>query len=480
MRILVTGGTGYIGGRLIGLLLESGHRVRVLVRDARRVLGRPWIDLVEVIEADLLQPDSLPAALADIEVAYYLVHSMLGGDEFARFDRQAADNFVAAAQALRHVIYLGGLLPQGPVSDHLGSRAEVGDILRAGLPATEFRAGPIVGSGSASFEIVRYLSERVPFFLAPPGVRNAVQPIGVSDMLEYLVASLDCGPQGIVEVGCDRQSFAGMLQGYARVRQLRRPIREMPLMRPSFCAHMVSWLTPVPLSLAAPLLEGVAHQVVADTSRAEEIFPQIIPLTYRQAVEEALTRTQENQVETSWRGAQSGSLVSQRVDQEGLYRARCVHDVQAPPEAVFHQFCSLGGDQGYKVWNWAWRLRGWIDQWIGGPGLRRGRRHPHELQPGEAMDVWRAEVVEPPYKLVLQAEMKLPGRAWLIFEASPQPDGQTTRLTITALMEPHGIPGWLYWWSTYPYHRFGFRQLARVLGREAESASAQPAEGSVA
>ena len=469
MRVLVTGATGYMGGRLVGRLLESGYRVRVLVRDAARVAGRPWAELVQVAEGDVLRPETLPAALQDVDVAYYLVHSMLSGGEFSRMDRDGANHFVAAGQKLRHVVYLGGLLPQGQASDHLSSRAEVGEILRAGLPATEFRAGPIVGSGSASFEMVRYLAERVPFFLAPRGVYNAVQPIAVSDMLSYLVASLDCGPQGVVEVGCERHSFAGMLQGYARVRRLRRPIWEVPLVSPAFCARMVGLLTPIPHSLAAPLLEGVAHAVVADTSAAEEIFPEIVPMTYQQAVEEALERTDAAEVETFWRGAQSGRIESRRVDWEGLYRATCSHYIEAPPEAVFHEFSSLGGEKGYVVWNWAWRLRGWIDQWCGGPGLRRGRRHPHELLPGEAMDVWRAEVVEPPHKLFLRAEMKLPGRAWLNFEA--RPEGSGTRLLITALMEPHGLPGWLYWWSTYPYHRFGFRQLASILGQAAERAA---------
>jgi uncharacterized protein YbjT (DUF2867 family) len=424
--------------------------------------------LVEVVEGDVLQAHTLPAALANMDAAYYLIHSMLTGEEFSRLDRVGAQNFVAAARHLQHVVYLGGLLPHGAVSNHLASRAEVGEILRASLPTTEFRAGPIVGSGSASFEMVRYLAERIPFFLAPRGVRNAVQPIAVSDMLRYLVASLEEGPLGVVEVGSERQSFASMLQGYARVRRLRRPIWEVVRVSPALCARLVSLFTPIPHSLASPLLEGVAHPVVADTSRAEQVFPDIIPMTYQQAVEEALERTQAAEVETSWRGAQGGPIESRRVDWEGLYRAFCSHYVEAPPAAVFHECVSLGGEQGYRVWNWAWRLRGWLDQLCGGPGLRRGRRHPHELLVGEAMDVWRAEVVDPPHKLLLRAEMKLPGRAWLGFDTLPE--GSGTRLRITALMEPHGLPGWLYWWSTYPYHRFGFRHLAQVLGRAAEKA----------
>jgi uncharacterized protein YbjT (DUF2867 family) len=465
MQVLVTGATGYIGGRLVPRLLEQGHQVRVMVRDPARVQGRAWASRVEVVAGDILQPQSLAPALQGMDAAYYLIHSMLGEGEFASIDRQGAQNFVGHAGHLKHLVYLGGLLPQGETSKHLSSRAEVGDILRAGLPTTEFRAGPIVGSGSASFEMVRYLAERVPFFLAPRGVHNAVQPIGVSDTLTYLVRSLERGAQDVVEIGTDRSSFGGMLTGYANVRGLKRPIWETPLVPPAFCARMVGLLTPIPTSLAAPLLEGVKHAVIADTRRAEELFPEIRPLTYEQAIRRALERSAEGQVETSWRSAQSGKMESKRTDWEGLYQATCSHFVPAPPENVFRAFCSLGGDKGYVVWNWAWRLRGWIDQWIGGPGLRRGRRHPYELLQGEAMDVWRVELVEPPHRLFLSAEMKLPGRAWLSFEARPENSG--TRLVITALMEPHGVPGWLYWWSTYPYHRFGFQALARALADEA-------------
>lgn len=463
MNVLVTGPTGYIGGRLIPRLLEAGHRVRVLARSPQKLAGRSWSSEVEALAGDVLDRPSLERALEGQEAAYYLVHSMGGEGDFRALDREAANNFVAAGGQLRQTVYLGGLLPDAP-SDHLASRAEVGEILRAGLPTTEFRAGPIVGSGSASFEMVRYLAERVPFFLAPRGVHNLVQPVGINDVLAYLVASLRQGEPGVVEIGADRLSFGGMLKEYAALRGLRRPIWEVPLVTPGLCAAIVGRLTPIPTSLAAPLLEGIAHSVVARGDEAARRFPEITPTRYAQAATLAIEGSDRAQVETSWRSA-GGRGEARRVDWEGLYREmRAVH-VDAPPERVFRAFCSLGGDRGWEVWNWMWTVRGWVDVLIGGPGLRRGRRHPYELHPGEALDVWRVEAVEPPRRLLLRAEMKLPGRAWLEFEA--RPDGAGTLLVITGLMEPRGLPGWLYWWSTWPYHRFGFAELARRLGREA-------------
>lgn len=462
MRVLVTGATGYIGGRLIPRLIEEGHKVRVMARDPERLAGRPWSDKVEIRPGNVLNPNSLDPVLENIEVAYYLIHSMGGEGDFRFKDRQAADNFVDAAKGLRHVIYLGGLLPPN-ASDHLASRAQVGEILRAGLPTTEFRAGPIVGSGSASFEMVRYITERIPVLLAPRGVHNAIQPIGVGDMLTYLVRALDGRGRGVVDVGADRISFAEMIRTYARVRGLSRPLVEFSPIKPGFAATWVGMLTPIPTGLAAPLLEGLGHPVVANTERAEQLFPEIYPLSYQQAVERALER---KDVPTSWRSALGSDYRVERVDREGLYREQHSLLVKgAPPEKLFAAFCRLGGSRGWVVWNWAWKLRGWVDQWIGGPGLRRGRRHPTELYPGEALDVWRVEKIEPGRRLRLRAEMKVPGQAWLEFHALPAEEG--CRLVLEATMEPHGVGGWLYWWSTYPFHRWGFQALARALAREA-------------
>ncbi|HSF39138.1 MAG TPA: DUF2867 domain-containing protein [Thermoanaerobaculia bacterium] len=468
MNVLVTGATGYIGGRLVPRLLERGHRVRVLVRDPARIDGRSWAGRVEIAVGDLLDPASLGPALAGIEAAYYLVHSMVAGSDFEERDRQAAGNFVAAGSGLAHVVYLGGLQPAGDrISGHLQSRAEVGEILRGGLPATELRAGPIIGSGSASFEMVRYLTERLPAMIAPRWVMNEVQPISVRDILSYLLLALERAPAGVVEVGSDRLTFREMMQVYASVRGLRRLIVPIPVLTPHLAGLWVGLVTPIPNHLAVPLIEGVIRPVVADTSRARELFSEIEPVSYRRAVELALEKIRDGRVETRWSGALGGGLTYQLTDREGLIReVRTLH-VPLPPERVFRVFSGLGGDRGWLVWGWAWRLRGLLDRLVGGPGLRRGRRDPREIFPGEALDFWRVEEVQPPHLLRLRAEMKVPGRAWLEWEA--QPEGEGTRLVQTALFAPVGLAGTLYWYLLYPLHKRIFSDLIRAVGREAEA-----------
>lgn len=461
MRILLTGATGYIGGRLLPRLLEEGHSVRVLVRDRVRAEGKPWASQVEIFEGDLLDVSTLKPALESIETAFYLVHSMSSTGDFAAADREAANNFVSLGQSLQHVVYLGGLMPQGPASEHLESRAEVGEILRAGLPTTEFRAGPIIGSGSASFEMVRYVCERFPLMLAPRGVHHPITPVAVRDVISYLTSAVRKEPQGVLDIGCEDLTFAEMVVGYSRVRGLRRHIYEFPLVKPSLCATLVGLLTPIPRQLAAPLLEGVEHPLKADISAARDSFPEIDPLDYPTAVALAL----DAHPITSWRGAAGSFTTVSREDWQGMYKEERSLHVEASCESVFQAVCRLGGKRGWVAWNTFWALRGWADELLGGPGLRRGRRDPQELEVGEALDVWRVVKMEAPNRLQLQAEMLLPGRAWLDFQVHPEGDG--CRLVITATMEPKGVAGWLYWWATFPFHRLGFLKLARVLAREA-------------
>ncbi|HEX3035336.1 MAG TPA: DUF2867 domain-containing protein [Thermodesulfobacteriota bacterium] len=467
MKVLITGATGYIGGRLVPDVLERGHRVRVLVRDQRRIIGRPWADDVEVASGDLTEPDSLKSALENIDAAYYLVHSMYSGSDYAERDRYAARNFIQAARKLKKVVYLGGLLPDAKkVSQHLKSRGEVGEILRDSLPTTEFRAGPIIGSGSASFEMVRYLTERLPVMIAPRWVLNEVQPIAIRDILKDLVLALEHEALGIVEVGADRLTFKQMMEVYADARGLKRIIFPVPVLAPKLAALWVGLVTPISNSLAVPLVEGVIHPVLADTTKATKIFPEVKPLSYRQAVEFALRRTHEGEVETRWSGALGDTPAYKLSDREGLIREVRTLDVSAPPEAVFQSFSSLGGERGWLVWEWAWSLRGSFDKIVGGPGLRRGRRHPIELLSGEALDFWRVEEVRTPRLLRLRAEMRLPGRAWLQWEAYP--NGAGTRLVQTASFAPKGLGGTLYWYLLYPLHRVIFNDLVRAIADNAE------------
>jgi len=520
MRVLVTGATGYIGGRLVPRLLASGHDVRVLVRDARRVRGRAWAERVEVAEGDLLAPASL-AGLADgCDAAYYLVHSMSSGAGFDERDRDAAGHFADAAIAASaplppggagggtaaatpriaggsrsshppgadadprpaHVIYLGGIMPDGHRSEHLRSRAETGRVLGERLPGrvTEFRAGPIIGSGSASFEMLRYLTERLPAMVAPKWIKNLVQPIAVRDVLAYMVAALDAGPSGVVAVGGDRLTFRDMMHVYAEERGLpKRLIVDLPVLAPKLAGLWVGLVTPIPNRIALPLVEGILAPVIADTAEAAARFPEIEPLPYRDAVRRALQRIEKDMVETRWSTALGRSSHFELQDEEGLIREVRQRPVAASPAAVFAAFTSLGGEKGWLTFGWAWALRGLLDQLVGGPGLRRGRRHPTDLLVGESLDFWRVERVERPSDanghtglLRLRAEMKVPGKAWLQFETRPE-DGSAdvprrACVTQTALFEPKGLPGLLYWYALYPVHMLIFSAMAKALARDAE------------
>lgn len=470
MRVLVTGATGYIGGRVIPRLLAEGHSVRILTRDRERALARPWGAQVEVAVGDLLQPETLAGVFDEIDAAYYLVHSMYGGSDFAEMDRRAAENFVTAGRTLRHVLYLGGIAPGGgeepAVSKHLQSRVEVGAVLRSGLPTTELRAGPIIGSGSASFEMVRYLTERLPAMVAPRWILNDVRPISVRDVLDYLLAALGREDAlGVIDVGTEPVTFREMMTTYAEVRGLPRVIMPVPVLAPKLAALWVGLVTPIPNSLAVPLVEGVVQPVLGDTARARDLFPAIEPRSYREAVERALVSVEDREVATRWTlsGDDDGVRL---VDREGVVREVRSRWVDADPESTFRAFASLGGERGWRVWDWAWKARGLVDQLVGGPGLRVGRRHPEDVYPGEAIDFWRVEEVRAPDLLRLRAEMKVPGTAWLQFEAAPEGDG--TRLVQTAFFVPTGFFGWAYWYGIYPFHALIFSDLVDAVANDAE------------
>lgn len=470
-RVLVTGATGYIGGRLVPRLLERGDAVRVMVRDPGRVTGRPWDGRVHVAVGDVLEPESMAQALEGIDTAYYLIHAMGSDGDFAQRDRQGAENFGRAAckAGVGHIVYLGGLQPEDDqmASPHLASRAETGRVLAEHVPTTELRAGPIIGSGSASFEVVRYLTERLPAMVAPKWINNLVQPIGVRDVLAYLLAASQHGPAGVVEVGGEQLTFKAMMYGYAEVRGLKRLIVAVPLLAPGLAARWIGFVTPIPNSLAVPLVEGVVRPLVVGDDKAKRLFPHIQPMDYRCAVELAVDRTELDNVETRWSGSYGRGESLHLSDTGGIIRELRRVPANCSADALFAAFTSMGGERGYLTFNWAWRLRGAMDKLMGGPGLRRGRRHPDELFPGEAMDFWRVEEVEPGKRLTLRAEMRVPGVAWLRWEIA-QEQGETF-LEQTAAFRPRGLPGLLYWWSLYPIHLILFTRMARAIAKRGEA-----------
>lgn len=470
MNVLVTGATGYIGGRLVPLLLARGHSVRVLVRDARRLASKPWANEVEVVQGDVHDPSALEKAVEGMDAAYYLVHSMCTGPDFATRDRRGAETFVEVGRGLRQVIYLGGILTrggEGQDSKHLRSRAEVGEILRGGLSTTEIRAGPIIGSGSASFEMVRYLTERLPVMVAPKWITNLVQPIAVDEVLAYLLGVLGREDTlGIIDVGTDPLTFRDMMMGYAKARDLPRVIIPLPVLAPGLAALWVGLVTPIPNCLAVPLVRGMVRPVLGDMTRSRNLFPEIQPKPYLEAVEAALESTRKQNVQTRWSDALGVDETFRLQDSEGLVREVRTRLVDASQEKAFRTFTSIGGEKGWLVWEWAWELRGFVDQLLGGPGLRRGRRHPTEVSVGEVVDFWRVEEIEEPSLFRLRSEMKVPGQAWLHWEAKREED--KTRIIQAVLFRPRGFFGWIYWYGAYPLHALIFDALIDAIAAEAE------------
>ena len=476
MHILVTGATGYIGGRLVPRLLARGDTVRCLARDARRLEGRPWPG-AEIVQGDLADEDSLAEVLLGIDVAYYLVHSMAAGHAFRERDGLMAQAFgrAAARAGVHRIVYLGGLGdPEEVHSKHLVSRQEVGRMLaESGVPVVEFRAAVIVGSGSASFEMIRHLTERLPIMVTPTWVNTRCQPIGIRSVLEYLVEAMrHPNAEGVFEIGGqDILTYKEMMLEYARIRGLRRIILSFPVPRPQLSSRWVDLITPIPFKIAHPLVESLQTEVVVRDDRALRTFA-VRPTGYREAVERALARVATDEVVTTW--ASSLSSLSRDVQEdrqldlhEGLLTERHRRRVKASPERVFEVICRLGGEEGWPAGNLFWQLRGLADRLVGGVGMRRGRRHPRELRVGDPLDFWRVEALEPHHLLRLRAEMKLPGIAWLQFEVQPDPAG--ARVEQTAFFEPRGVLGYVYWAVMLPFHQLVFPGLLRSIKDRAEA-----------
>jgi len=475
--ILVTGATGYVGGRLVPRLLEAGYRVRCLVRDPARLQGRAWLVQVEMFSGDVLQPKSLAAAMRGVNSVYYLVHSLGGGGDFSERDLLAARNCAEAAKAagVARIIYLGGLGDSGSnLSPHLRSRQETGAALReAGVPVTEFRAAVIVGSGSLSFEMIRYLTERLPVMICPRWVFTRVQPIAIRNVLDYLVAVLESAESAdrMLEIGGkDVLTYASMMSGFAKARGLKRRLISVPVLTPRLSSYWVHLVTPIPAAIAQPLIKGLGNEVVVRYDTARRLFPSIELLDYETAVRLALGKMETHDVETAWSDALTSSQGQTKpvalITSEGMIIERRQRTVAVASEVVYQSFAALGGGRGWLYLDWTWQLRGMIDRLCGGVGMRRGRRDPEDLRVGDALDFWRVEAVEPSRSIRLRAEMKVPGRAWLEFRSVDQPDGGTL-LTQTAFFEPKGLLGLLYWYVLYPVHSLIFSGLIRKITESA-------------
>ncbi|GAA2222823.1 SDR family oxidoreductase [Herbiconiux moechotypicola] len=480
MRSLVTGATGYIGGRLVPRLLKAGHEVRVLVRSPEKLRDVPWAPEVDVAQGDLGDRDSLRSAFEGVDVVYYLVHSMGGAKDFEAIERESAHNVAAAAHdaGVGRIVYLGGLHPtpeeSAGLSPHLRSRVEVGRILLAsGVPTAALQAGVVIGSGSTSFEMIRHLTEVLPYMPAPRWVRNRIQPIAVRDVLHYLIGAATLPPEvnRTFDIGGpDVLRYGQMMNGYALEAGLRqRPIAALPVLTPWLAAQWVNLVTPIPRTLAVPIIASLQFDCVAHEHDIRDHIPDpeggLTP--YRRAVRLALEKMRQGEVETSWQDALVAGAASDPLPSDPDWAGHTVYtDVKqrrtaASPERLWTVIEGIGGENGWYSFPLAWAVRGWMDKLVGGVGLRRGRRSPTRLQVGDALDFWRVEEIERGRMLRLRAEMKVPGRAWLEMRATP--DARGSVYDQRAVFFPRGLGGRLYWLAILPFHGVIFTGMANRI-----------------
>jgi len=474
-RVLLTGATGYIGGRLAPRLIQAGYRVRCVARSPRKLEDRPWASdpAVEIVESDVADSDRVAEVMRGCVAAYYLVHSMMAttGD-FAERDRALARSFAAAARdaGLPRIIYLGGLGEMGKnLSEHLRSRREVERVLAStDVPVTVFRAAMIIGSGSASFEILRYLVERLPIMITPRWVRTESQPIAVRDVLRYLVACLDVAEtKGLtLDIGGPVVvTYQQLMKVMAEERGLRRrSVIPVPVLTPKLSSLWIGLVTPVPSVIGRPLAEGLRNRVVCRNDEARRLMPSEL-LSPREAIRAALGRIEDG-VETIWTDA---GLVPGDPDWAGgtVFEDRRSARVRGSPERVWRAICRIGGGHGWYAADILWRVRGWVDKLVGGPGLRRGRRSPSEVGYGDALDFWRVIGIEEGRRLTLRAEMRLPGEAVLEFRI--EPEGEHCTLIQTARFRPRGLLGLAYWYAVLPLHGIVFSGMLNGIRRAAEA-----------
>jgi uncharacterized protein YbjT (DUF2867 family) len=489
--VLVLGSTGYVGGRLVPLLLSRGHRVRAAGRSVEKIRARSWGGKVEAVRADMHDPDSLQKAAEGCSAAFYLVHSMTRpGRDFAEQERDAAYNMVRAAghAGLKRIIYLGGLgedREDRPLSKHLRSRAEVGRILALG-PArvTTLRAAQIIGSGSSSFELVRYLADRLPFMVTPAWVRTRTQPIAIRNVLGYLAGCLENEATAGLTLdigGPDVLSYAELFHLYAEVAGIpRRRLLPLPFVSPRLSSFWVSLITPVPMALSRALIEGLRNEVVCRDDRIRTLVPQEL-LPCREAIRRALEKTKQQAVETCLFDVGSACMPEWASADDPLYAGGTRFEMgykarlQGDPDRVWEQVARIGGERGWYFGDPLWRLRGLIDRLLAGPGMKRGRPHGSGTpRVGDALDFWRVLAADPGRRLLLLAEMRLPGEALLEFRMDARWENAVD-LSMTAKFLPRGLTGILYWYAMYPFHVVLFKNIIENISDLAGTTLYEPA-----
>lgn len=467
--VLVTGATGYIGRRLAHRLIQEGAvNVRLMVRNREKVQAS-IAEQVDIREGSTFDKPSLEAALAGVNTAFYLIHSMGSADDYSNLDRISAENFrdTCIAAGVSRIIYLGGLGVKESASEHLLSRIETGEILSAKPNVIEIiwlRAGVIIGSGSASFEIIRNLCQKLPLMITPRWVRSQTQPIGIDDVLNYLESSIALPHQGnlIVDIGSEALSFQQMMEQAAHVMGLKRYLFPVPFLSPRLSSYWLILFTPIPYKLAAALVEGLKSETILQNDHASRFYPEIEPATFKQAVADAINELEHNQVLSRWCDSDSEQAcdISDFDNPAGaiLRDTRIVSfDNGECQEDVFRSVCAIGGGNGWFRYNFLWRIRGAADKLVGGSGLSRGRRSNTDLRTGDALDFWRVADIKPGKRLLLHAQMKVPGDAWLEFDVQPD------QLVQTAHFLPKGLWGRLYWYAVLPFHHFVFNDLSRTI-----------------
>jgi len=466
-KVLITGATGYIGRRLLGKLSDRKDlAIRLLVRNKKKV-GTHVVDTVDIIEGDTFDLDVLDRAVEGIDAAFYLIHSMGSGEDYKKLDRQSAENFRDACirGGVKRIIYLGGLGSKETASKHLLSRIETGEVLsaRKEIQTICFRAGVIIGSGSASFEIIQNLVQKLPAMITPLWVKTKTQPISIKDVLSYLNAALDLDIREniVIDIGADPMDFRGMMLGTAKVMGLRRYLFPVPVLSPKLSSYWLILFTQVPYKIASALVEGLKSETLVLNDNAEKYFPDINPMSFSEAVQTAIDEMEQDQVVSRWCDSSAGNtcdVFSLDETKDAILHDRRVVPLQGISQgAVFRAACAIGGEQGWYRYNYLWRIRGFLDKIIGGYGLSRGKRSTWDLRIGDALDFWKVADIRPGKRLLLLAQMKLPGRAWLEFEIHPD------QLIQTAHFNPKGIWGRVYWYAVLPLHHYVFADLAKQI-----------------